>query len=227
MLGRFERAVERLVEGSVAGLFRLRVQPAEIGRRLERAMLDGRTASVGVMLAPNVFEARLHPDDAAAFADWEEALNREMESWLAEVAFARGLTTVGAIRVRMVADPTVTRRSVLAAARFERQAAELPVEPPEFQPLRLLPLDNGFAPLRLTNASPKTVGRDEGNDLMLPHPEISRRHARIEREGSGWRVVDLRSTNGTWVNGERIETARVTVGDEVAFAGLRFAVGPG
>lgn len=225
MLSRFERAMERLVEGSVAGLFRLRVQPAEIGRRLERAMLDGRAASVGVMLAPNVFEARLHPDDAADFADWEEALNREMESWLAEVAFARGLTTVGAIRVRLVPDPSVSRRSVRATARFERRGDDrLPERP---RPLRLTPVENEFAPLRLVGALAKSVGRDEGNDLVLAHPEISRRHARIERDGSGWRIVDLRSTNGTWVNGERVTAAPVSEGDEVAFAGLRFAVGPG
>jgi hypothetical protein len=224
MLSRFERAVERLVEGSVAGLFRLRVQPAEIGRRLERAMLDGRTASVGAMLAPNDFEARLHPDDAAIFADWEDALNRELASWLAEIAFSRGLTTVGAIRVRMVADPHVSRRSVRATARFEPPGNDEPLERP--RSLRLMPLETGLAPFRLVGASPKSVGRDEGNDLLLGRPDISRRHARIERDGSGWRVVDLRSTNGTWVNGKRVEAAPISEGDEVAFGGLRFAVGP-
>jgi hypothetical protein len=227
MLDRFERAVERLVEGSVAGVFRLRVQPAEIGRRLERAMLDGRVASVGAMLAPNLFEARLHPDDAADFADWEEALGREMESWLAEVAFARGLTTVGAIRVRIVADQGVRRRSVRAAARFESRVDDLTVERSGLQPVRLEPIDNDFSSLNLSGAVPRTVGRDRENDLVLPHPEVSRRHARIELDRQWWRVVDLNSTNGTWINGERIESAAVSVGDEVAFAGLRFAVGPG
>ena len=71
MLARLERALERIVEGSIAGVFRLRVQPAEIGRRLERAMLDGRVTSVGTSLAPNLYEVRLHPEDAAAFAEWD------------------------------------------------------------------------------------------------------------------------------------------------------------
>ena len=79
MLARLERALEQAVEGSIAGLFRLRVQPAEIGRQLERAMLDGRAASMGSQLAPNAFVVRLHPEDAAAFAGWEDALAREME----------------------------------------------------------------------------------------------------------------------------------------------------
>jgi hypothetical protein len=227
MLDRFERAVERLVEGSVAGVFRLRVQPAEIGRRLERAMIDGRVASVGAMLAPNLFEARLHPDDAAEFADWEVALCREMESWLAEVAFARGLTLVGAIRVRIVADPDVRRRSVRAAARFESRIGDLTEERSGPRPVRLEPIDKDFSTLSLSGTVPRTVGRDRDNDLVLPHPEVSRRHARIELDRQRWRVVDLNSTNGTWINGERIETAAVSVGDEVAFAGLRFAVGPG
>ncbi len=227
MLDRFERAVERLVEGSVAGVFRLRVQPAEIGRRLERAMIDGRVASVGAMLAPNLFEARLHPDDAAAFADWEGALSREMEIWLAEVAFARGLTTVGAIRVCIVADQGVRRRSVRATARFESRVGDLTVERSGPRPVRLEPIGNDFSTLSLSGAVPRTVGRDRDNDLVLPHPEVSRRHARIELDRQRWRVVDLNSTNGTWINGERIESGAVSVGDEVAFAGLRFAVGPG
>ena len=46
------------MEGSIAGIFRLRVQPAEIGRRLERAMLDGRVTSVGTSCAPNLYEVR-------------------------------------------------------------------------------------------------------------------------------------------------------------------------
>ena len=227
MLGRFERVMERLVEGSVAGIFRLRVQPAEIGRRLERAMLDGRVASVGVMLAPNWYEALLHPDDAAVFADWEGALCREMETWLAEVAFARGLTTVGAIRVRLVPDPGVRRRTVRATARFERQTGDLIDRRQGTQPMRLVPMDIGFSTLHLSGAAPRTVGRDRDNDLVLEHPEISRRHARIELDRQRWRLTDLNSTNGTWINGERIESAAVKLGDEVAFAGVRFTVGPG
>jgi hypothetical protein len=227
MLGRFERAMERLVEGSVAGVFRLRVQPAEIGRRLERAMLDGRVASVGAMLAPNHFEARLHPDDAAVFADWEEALCREMETWLAEVAFARGLTTVGAIRVHLIPDQRINRRSVRATARFERRMGDPAGERSGTAPLRLTPIQNGFATLRLSGAASRSVGRDRDNDLVLPHPEISRRHAWIELDRHRWRINDLNSTNGTWVNGDRISSEVISVGDEVSFAGLRFTFGPG
>jgi hypothetical protein len=215
------------VEGSIAGFFRLRVQPAEIGRRLERAMLDGRTASVGVTLAPNIYDVRLHPDDAAAFTGWEHALSREMETWLAELAFARGLSTIGPIRVRIAADPSVSRRSVRAEGRFAND--DTPLAERSDGPrrkLRLLPAAPGVPGLTLF-AGPRTIGRAEDNDLVLRDPEASRHHARLEPEGLGWRVVDLGSTNGTWVNGARVDDESINVGDEVTFGGTRFTVGPG
>jgi hypothetical protein len=129
--------------------------------------------------------------------------------------------------VCIVADQGVRRRSVRATARFESRVGDLTVERSGPRPVRLEPIDNDFPTLSLSGAVPRTVGRDRDNDLVLPHPEVSRRHARIESDRQRWRVVDLNSTNGTWINGERIETAAVSVGDEVAFAGLRFAVGPG
>ena len=230
MLARLERALERIVEGSIAGVFRLRVQPAEIGRRLERAMLDGRVISVGTSLAPNLYEVRLHPEDAAAFAGWDEALSREMETWLAELAFARGLSTVGPIQVQLVEDASVSRRSVRAEGRFAGGAApaakgrqpdrSLP------RPLRLLPSEPGAPHLSL-RSSPVTVGRAEDNDLVLADPEVSRHHARLEPDGQGWRAVDLGSTNGTWVNGVRLNAATIAVGDEVAFGGVRYTVAAG
>ncbi len=49
------------------------------------------------------------------------------------------------------------------------------------------------------------IGRDPGNDVVLPSPSVSRFHAQVERVGQRYRVEDLRSSNGTFVNGERIE----------------------
>ena len=230
MLARFERALERIVEGSIAGVFRLRVQPAEIGRRLERAMLDGRVTSVGTSLAPNLYEVRLHPEDAAAFTGWEQALSREMETWLAEFAFARGLSTVGPIQVRLIADTGVGRRSVQAEGHFAGGAASAGTRPrrdPDLpRPLRLLPIDPCMPRVSLVSRSVR-VGRADDNDLMLTDPEVSRYHARLEPDGKGWRAIDLGSTNGTWVNGVRLNAGTIAVGDEVAFGSIRYTVAVG
>jgi len=49
------------------------------------------------------------------------------------------------------------------------------------------------------------IGRDPGSDIVLDAPQVSRFHAQVERVGQRYRVRDLRSSNGTFVNGERIE----------------------
>ena len=230
MLARLERAFERIVEGSIAGVFRLRVQPAEIGRQLERAMLGARANSVGVTLAPNLFDVHLHPDDAQAFRGWEEALSREMETWLAELAFARGLATVGPIRVKLEEDSAVRRRSVRAIARYSAAvpspAAASRSSLAEGSALRLVPFEPGLVGITL-HIGPVTVGRASDNHLVVDDPEVSRHHARLEADGGGWRVVDLGSTNGTWVNGARVREATIDVGDDVSFGGARFSIAPG
>src|SRR5215207_2351854 len=54
-----------------------------------------------------------------------------------------------------------------------------------------------------------TLGRDSANDIIIDHPLASRRHARMEHDENGYFVRDLDSTNGTYVNGNRIEGAHV------------------
>jgi pSer/pThr/pTyr-binding forkhead associated (FHA) protein len=52
-----------------------------------------------------------------------------------------------------------------------------------------------------------TLGRDGANDIIIDHPLASRRHARLEHDENGYFVRDLDSTNGTFVNGDRIAGA--------------------
>jgi pSer/pThr/pTyr-binding forkhead associated (FHA) protein len=71
------------------------------------------------------------------------------------------------------------------------------------------------------------VGRADDNDLVIADLEVSRHHARLEPDGQGWRAIDLGSTNGTWVNGVRLDVATIAAGDEVAFGGVRYTVAAG
>ncbi|NPA06112.1 MAG: FHA domain-containing protein [Chloroflexi bacterium] len=65
------------------------------------------------------------------------------------------------------------------------------------------------------------VGRSRDNDLVLPVAEVSRHHARLFPQEEGWAIEDLGSTNGTWVNSERLrphEPHPLRPGDRVRFS---------
>ena len=59
------------------------------------------------------------------------------------------------------------------------------------------------------------IGRSETNDIVLAQPGVSRDHAVLQRADGSYRIVDLRSTNGTFVNGERVHTRLLQDGDEI------------
>jgi pilus assembly protein CpaF len=65
--------------------------------------------------------------------------------------------------------------------------------------------DEGGARRRLDFSKPElTVGRVQGNDIVLSKRNVSKQHARLSLQGDQAVVVDLNSTNGTWVNGRKI-----------------------
>jgi adenylate cyclase len=66
-----------------------------------------------------------------------------------------------------------------------------------------------------------TVGRTEGNDLVLNHPSVSRRHARFDPRGEHWWIVDLKSTNGVKVNGNLVAEAQVNPGDRILIGSVQ------
>jgi pSer/pThr/pTyr-binding forkhead associated (FHA) protein len=68
------------------------------------------------------------------------------------------------------------------------------------------------------------IGRGRTAEMTLAEPTISRAHAAIGYDGHGFFVQDLRSTNGTMVNGERRERASLTNDDEIQMGRLRLRV---
>ena len=59
------------------------------------------------------------------------------------------------------------------------------------------------------------LGRSPDNDLILRDPATSGHHARVERRGEAFWIVDLGSTNGTLVNGEPIQEKELNHGDRI------------
>lgn len=69
----------------------------------------------------------------------------------------------------------------------------------------------------LEGGGPWSVGRSEENDVVIRDPNVSRKHARLERQENGFVVEDLGSTNGTLLDGAPIGRERIDDGDEITF----------
>ena len=69
-----------------------------------------------------------------------------------------------------------------------------------------------------------SIGREKGNLIQLVHKGVSRRHVMIKWTGAGYKLMDLNSTNGTFVNGERINATELKLGDEVKIGDVRLAL---
>jgi adenylate cyclase len=89
-----------------------------------------------------------------------------------------------------------------------------------FVPLKLILQPSGMA-VELTK--PKTVvGRHMSCDLRLPLPDVSRQHCRFVFSEGCWHVDDLNSTNGVFVNQQRVQHAILHHGDLVRLGGFTF-----
>ena len=87
--------------------------------------------------------------------------------------------------------------------------------------LRLISPD-GTQSYDLREGVPLIVGRAPTCDLPVFDPTISRRHAELVAEGDSLRLRDLGSSNGTFINGAKVEQATVAVDDLVAFGKVPF-----
>ena len=77
---------------------------------------------------------------------------------------------------------------------------------------------------RLPSGSVKTIGRSTGAEFIVDAPLVSRLHCQLAATGDALHVKDLDSTNGTFVNGKRVKSARLNDGDRLSVGKLELVV---
>lgn len=241
-LDRFENFFERLMVESVGRVFRSPIQPAEIGRRLERSMESSQVVSVEGVIVPNDYLVEMHPQDMVVFADFVPALCRQMEDWLIELASSRGYEFIDHVRVQITGVENVNRRQIHVSSEIRElpnfsRAEQEAVQKTEVMrivqrtgnvtPKMLRFLDGADAGATIVLRRPiLSVGRALDNDIVLDTAEVSRHHARFEYRDSGFSIVDLGSTNGTLLNGTRVSDTRLSDGDRITVGNVTFELLP-
>ena len=215
VLQRFERRLEGLVEGTFAKVFRGGVEPVEVAKALQREAADKKAIGAQRTLVPNEYVVELGETDARKLVPYEAPLGKELAAMVREHAAERGWSFVGPVRVRL------EQQDDLDTGMFRVRSAVVEGEP---EPTAATPA-RGAPRLRVLNGSapeevPLTgnvivIGRGSTAGLRLDDAGVSRQHAEVRREGDDVILVDLGSTNGSSVNGRRVERVRLTPGDRI------------
>ena len=210
-----EQRLERMVEG-VFRRSRNAIRPIELGRRLIREMDDHRTVDVkGERVAPNDFVVLLSADDHHGFADIEDALRTELVEACREYAREEGYHFMGPVKVELRVDNSLKPGRFGIASQIKQ--ADSGARPGTI----VMPSGDRIELIDGKNV----IGRLADCKVIVNDSNVSRRHAQIHRAGSGFVISDLGSTNGTYVNGERlIADHRLADGDIIAVGAvnLRF-----
>ena len=116
-----------------------------------------------------------------------------------------------------IPDPPLTGATMVYAPEPTPEPEPEPTPPPRREQAVLLwdgrdvSLDQGVT----------VIGRSSGCDIVVDDPNVSRRHAEIRRLGEGYSLVDLGSTNGTEVNGQRVGETSLMNGDVIGVGTTR------
>jgi Protein of unknown function (DUF3662)/Inner membrane component of T3SS, cytoplasmic domain len=239
MLRNLEAKLEGLVQGAFSRAFRSGVQPVELARKLAKEMDSHKAQSISRVYVPNQYTVWLSPQDREQFSGYESALTKELSDHLLDHARAEGLTVATRPTVAFQTDDRLgvgefgIQAQLVHAPDDDSQApeqagfgqtmvyspnrGERPIEEPQDEeparPTRALLVGGGKR--RMLSGHRLVLGRSREADLVVDDPNVSRRHAELRREGDDWTIVDLGSTNGIKVNGQRVEESRLAPGDGI------------
>jgi hypothetical protein len=209
-LQRFERRLERLVEGAFTKAFRSGLQPVEIGRRLVREMDARRTLGVRGTVVPNELVVAVSAADFEQWDGYHEALVRELQESAREHAREEGSHFVGPVTVELRSDPGLKRGDLRVGARVVEGEGG-------FVAALVLPDDRRV----VLTEEVAVIGRLPDCAVALSDAQVSRHHAEVRPGRDGHRIVDLGSTNGTIVNGVVVREHDLHDGDVIEIGATR------
>jgi FHA domain/Protein of unknown function (DUF3662) len=208
---KIEQLCASLIERTFAKTFPSDLEPAQIARKLVATMEAQTRDEEGQLRAPGSYGVFVNPADFARLAEHQSYLERAWTELVRDLAAKVGITLEDETRVVMA-----SRESVPVGA-IEIEVAGTPLR----RGFRLRTVE-GVPPGGIYSIDGTCrIGRSEESEIVLLDPSVSRQHAIVEVAGGAAMVRDVGSTNGTYLNGQRVEAQRLRDGDELRFGNTR------
>lgn len=229
----FEKKLEGLFEGVILRAFKRGVHPVEIGKKLARECEGHKTIGVSRVYVPNRYEVGLSPRDHSRFESYQAVLATELENLLITYVKEHGYAVLDRPRVKLVEVGRLREGEFWIKSKTEGELPQ-PNEQVETDDGILRPRDTGVpAVLEIMDSGEGSpafelgnvtlrIGRISDNDIVLPDPNVSRVHARLEYRDGAYSITDLESTNGTWVNERKVSSTRLRQNDVIRLGSTRF-----
>ncbi len=196
LLDALERALERAVNGAFAKTFRSGVQPVELASAL-RKELDT-TASVisrDRILVPNTFTITLGSADYDRIVGMGATLVDELTRIVTTHAKKQGYQFTGGIRITYARDPSLA----VGVCRVQSASSAGRVN--------WVPVLEVSGRRHALSRSRTVIGRGNDADVVIDDPNASRKHVEVLWDGTRAQANDLGSTNGSLLNGARLQSA--------------------
>ena len=220
LLERFEDSLDRLVNGAFARAFKAEVQPVEIASALQREVND-RAAVIDRQrtVIPNVFHVELSEHDYKRLAVFKDALETELSTLVRDYGAEQRYTLLGPVLVTLAQDDELETGIFRVRSEARAEVSSQPHGRPGEAgagldvDIRQPRLEVGGTAYPLVRAITR-LGRGSDTDIRIEDPGASRNHCEIVL-GHPVLVRDLSSTNGTYVNGERISQLEIADGTTI------------
>jgi predicted component of type VI protein secretion system len=241
LLKDLEQRFETLLEGFFARQFKTGVQPVEIAKKLSREMDTHRTISVSKVYVPNKYIIHVSVQDNERLKPFERTLLSELQSYLLEHAAKEGYNLVerprlelkstddlilGQLRVESsLTSPCAdnaenidkvksAEKSMDAFQNIDKTLVKTPSQTNRRQ-VYLVRIDPSGETVIPVVGEYISIGRSEENTVIIEDPNVSRQHALVEKKDGRFIIRDLESTNGTFVDGCRVEKHALHNGDTI------------
>ena len=232
MLDGLENLLERTVRKIFSAGGSKKIKPVEVTNAVRLEMDDrATTISEARTLVPNVYTIAFSEQDFPQVQQWGRALAEELCDEAIRHASVQGYSLSGPVRVTFVSDEAIERGEMEITSSVETAEDVNPGQPISYSPEREVSSPAVQPPAEMTdpnvqvdrtdwrpvveiegtryaiNSSSAVIGRSTDADITVADPGMSRRHLEIQVAGDRVTALDLGSTNGFYLNGQKAGNA--------------------